>query len=118
MCHETNRAYCATIGDRSQPVWDDAPNWQKQSAITGVKFHVDHLDKGLEPSPMASHNSWLEEKRKDGWTYGPVKDAAKKTHPCFLPYDGLPMDQRLKDYLFVGVVKAFWTAAQEEEKKP
>lgn len=114
ICHEANRAYCTSIGDNSQPTWEQAPDWQKESAIKGVKFHVSHLSVGTEPSPSASHDAWLEEKRAAGWTFGPVKDAEKKTHPCFLPYDGLPMDQRMKDYLFAAIVKAFWTASQVE----
>jgi hypothetical protein len=32
VCHEANRAYCQTLGDNSQPAWDDAPEWQKDSA--------------------------------------------------------------------------------------
>ncbi len=35
--HETNRAYCETIGDFSQPSWGNAPDWQKDSAIGGVE---------------------------------------------------------------------------------
>ena len=37
---------------------------------------------------------------------GPVKDPEKKEHPCFLPYDELPLSQRIKDYLFTAVVEA------------
>lgn len=40
IAHETNRVYCATLGDTSQPAWDDAPDWQRQSAIKGVEFHL------------------------------------------------------------------------------
>lgn len=114
ICHEANRAYCETIGDNSQPTWENAPRWQKDSAIKGVKFHIAHLAAGDEPSPSASHDSWLEQKRVDGWKYGPEKNAEKKTHPCFMPYDGLPVEQRLKDYIFAAIVKATWTASQQE----
>lgn len=31
--HEVNRAYCLSIGDISQPSWEDAPDWQKKSAV-------------------------------------------------------------------------------------
>lgn len=41
-----------------------------------------------------------------GWKHGVKKDAKKKEHPCMIPYDDLPLDQRVKDALFVGVVKA------------
>jgi hypothetical protein len=111
VAHETNRAYCQSIGDLSQPRWEDAPEWQRQSAIKGVEFHLAAHAKGETPAPSASHESWLEEKRAAGWTYGPVKDAIKKEHPCFCAYDELPPEQRLKDYLFGNVVAAFVRAA-------
>ena len=113
VCHEANRAYCATIGDNSQPTWNDAPDWQKQSAIKGVDFHIATLWSGGKPSPSASHESWLAEKERDGWKYGPVKDPAAKEHPCFVPYDQLPVEQRLKDYIFSGIVESFFSASAE-----
>lgn len=109
MCHEVNRAACLAFGDMSQPSWQDAPDWQKESAIKGVKFTLAHPD----APPSASHDSWLEEKRRTGWTYGPVKDPEAKTHPCFVPYRDLPPEQKLKDYLFQAVVRTM--AAQEGE---
>lgn len=102
VAHETNRAYCASIGDDSQPVWEDAPGWQKDSAVNGVEFHLDNPDGG----PAASHESWLKEKEQDGWKYGEVKDPDKKEHPCFVLYDELPAEQKAKDALFIGVVEA------------
>jgi len=110
VCHEANRAYCATIGDNSQPSWADAPQWQKDSAINGVKFHLAAHAEGRTPPPSASHDSWLEEKRAAGWTYGVVKDPEKKQHPCFIPYDGLPTEQKVKDYLFGAIVKVYHEA--------
>ena len=106
ICHEANRAYCESLNDGSQPMWEQAPEWQRQSAINGVKFHLDALEQGIKPSPSASHESWLREKTADGWSYGPVKDPELKQHPCFVPYDQLPMEQKLKDYLFGAIVEA------------
>lgn len=102
LCHETNRVYCATHGDNSQPQWKDAPEWQKTSAINGVRFHLDNPD----AKPSHSHESWLAEKAASGWKYGPVKDPEKKEHPCFVSYDELPAEQKAKDALFIGVVNA------------
>lgn len=102
VCHEVNRAYCASIGDHSQPTWEQAPEWQQKSAITGVRFTISHPD----AKPSESHDSWLAEKTADGWKYGAVKDPALKEHPCFVPYEQLPVEQRTKDYLFQAVVRA------------
>lgn len=36
VVHEVNRAYCEALGDTSQPKWEDAPQWQRDSAMLGV----------------------------------------------------------------------------------
>lgn len=102
VAHEANRAYCATIGDDSQPPWSSAPEWQRESAVNGVAFTRSHPN----APPSASHDSWLDEKRRAGWAYGPTKNAASKQHPCLVPYEQLPLDQQRKDALFQGVVRA------------
>ena len=106
VCHEANRAYCQTIGDNSQAAWEDAPEWQRASAVKGVEFTRDNPS---APS-SASHESWLAEKQATGWKYGPVRDPEKKEHPCFVPYSELPGEQRAKDALFQGVARALLTA--------
>jgi len=102
VAHEVNRAYCVSIGDNSQPAWKDAPQWQKDSAVSGVEF----VKANPDATPDKSHESWLKEKKAAGWKYGPVKNPEKKEHPCFVPYLDLPLEQRVKDYLFQGVVRA------------
>lgn len=111
IAHEANRAYCQTIGDHTQPEWENAPTWQRQSAMKGVEFHLDALKDGRKPSPSASHEAWLAEKERDGWKYGPTKNPETKEHPCFVPYEQLPLEQRLKDYIFAAIVEAFFEAA-------
>lgn len=98
--HEANLAYCMSIGDDSQMPWELAPKWQQDSAIAGVHGVL------RGNSPEQSHEGWMALKLREGWTYGAVKDADKKTHPCLLPYSQLPAEQRVKDSLFVAVVKA------------
>src|SRR5687768_16195858 len=57
ICHEVNRAWCEFNGDTSQPSWGDAPEWQRLSAINGVRFHRANPDAG----DSASHDSWMAE---------------------------------------------------------
>lgn len=102
VCHEANRAYCASLDDHSQLAWENAPVWQRQSAIDGVRFTLFNPD----AKPSDSHNSWLAEKERSGWKYGPIKDPEKKEHPCFVPYDALPTEQKAKDYIFQAIVRA------------
>jgi len=96
MCHAINAAYCQSMGDDSQPTWEDAPDWQRNSAIAGVEMHLANPD----ATPEQSHESWYKVKEAEGWKYGEVKDMEKKEHPCFLPYEELPDEQKAKDYLF------------------
>lgn len=100
VCHEVNRAYCEALGDHSQVPWEQAPDWQIESAFDGVHLHLHNPDAG----PQASHESWMNCKLKDGWKYGPVKDAVKKEHPCIVPFDQLPVEQQAKDFIFRAVV--------------
>lgn len=99
--HEANAAYCSGIGDHSQPCWTEAPEWQRESAKAGVRAIYDNPSMG----PSAQHDSWLAEKERDGWKWGPVKDAEKKEHPCFVPYSDLPESQKAKDAIFGAVVR-------------
>lgn len=100
VCHETNKAYCDVIGDTSQKHWEDAEQWQRDSAVNGVKFAIENPD----ASPIDQHVSWMNDKVEDGWVYGEVKDSVLKTHPCLVSYSKLPIEQRLKDTLFMHVV--------------
>lgn len=102
ICHQANRALCQGMGDDTQLTWDAAPVWQIESAIKGVLFCLDNPD----APPSANHESWLKQKEEDGWIYGEVKDADKKTHPCCVPYEQLPEMQKAKDYLFKSIVGA------------
>lgn len=94
--------YCQTIGDDSQPAWADAPDWQKTSAVNGVEGILN----GTITRPEQSHEGWLAEKARTGWTYGPVKNPETKQHPCFVPYDDLPPAQQVKDAIFFAIVRA------------
>ena len=102
VCHEVNRAYCQALGDYSQSEWEDAPDWQKESAINGVQFHINNPDAG----PEASHENWMAEKLAASWVYGEEKDEAKRTHPCLVPFSELPTEQQAKDFIFRAVVHA------------
>ena len=100
IAHGINLAYSASLGDHSHLPWEETPEELKKSIEYGVKMHLENP----ETTPEQSHESWLKQKEVDGWVYGEVKDLKNKTHPCILPYDQLPAEQKTKDYLFKAVV--------------
>jgi RyR domain len=102
LAHEVNRGYCTFLGDYSQVPWEEAPEWQRQSSITGVQA----VAAGTITTPGDSHRSWLAEKERDGWRYGSVKNPETKEHPCMVEFGDLPADQQAKDFLFIATVKA------------
>lgn len=102
VCHEANRGLQAVNADPNVPVappWDELDQDMKDSILVGVK--------GVQAGNTAeqSHEQWLITKESQGWAYGPKKDAEKKTHPCMVPYDQLPVQDKVKDTLFAGIVK-------------
>lgn len=102
MTHEANLLYCRSLGDLTQVSWKDAPQWQKEAAIDGVRFLMDNK----YATPESSHENWMRRKQNDGWCYGSVKDPVKKEHPCIVAYRAMPETQRRKDHLFHAIVKA------------
>ncbi|MHA3081674.1 RyR domain-containing protein [Acinetobacter sp. ANC 5383] len=100
MCHAMNAAYYQSLGDDSQPIWDNAPDAQKQGIISGVEMYIANPD----VTPEQNHEVWYQQKQAEGWAYGKVLDPENKLHPCFLPYEELPQAQKSKDYLFRAIV--------------
>lgn len=101
-CHEANRIWCMSDGDFSQKPWAEAEEWQRDSAIKGVEFRLANPDAGKD----TQHNAWMKDKTDDGWVFGHTKDAEKKTHPCIVPFEQLPIFQQKKDALFCAIVDA------------
>jgi|SRR5208282_1755795 len=101
-CHEVIRVIQKANGEADvSPHWDEAPEWQCESAVSGVTTAA------AGQTPEGQFMLWRAAKLADGWVYGPVKDAEAKTHPCIVDdYADLPEGQRVKDALFLAVVGA------------
>lgn len=103
LCHEANRTWSRAWGTNDvQPEWDYAPAEIRQSAIAGVKFALQSPD--ITAKDM--HMNWWQTKEAAGWTLGP-KDLMSKTHPCMVPYEQLSPKERLKDHIFLSIVRGF-----------
>ena len=43
------------------------------------------------------HEVWAETRIKQGWTYGEQRNDELKTHPCLVPYEELPEEEKVYD---------------------
>ena len=105
VCHEANRQLQLIQNDMgisvSEP-WETLDRETRESAVTGVE----NIINGTVKTPIESHDNWLEFKKEHGWSFGIIKDPVRKQHPCYVPYEELPEEQRVKDDLFFAVVRA------------
>ncbi len=51
----------------------------------------------IEEMAKNVHEVWAQNRMKDGWTYGAVRDDANKKHPCLVPYEELPESEKEYD---------------------
>lgn len=100
VAYGMNAAYCAAIGDNSLPPWDEATQEHRDRIVAGVQLHLENP----EVTPEQAHERWLAAMTEAGWTYGEAKVIEAKQHPCMLPFDQLPLEQRVKDSLFRAAV--------------
>jgi hypothetical protein len=101
-CHQANKALCEAVGDTTQKDWDAADEWQRESAIKGVRFALENPD----APESAQHDAWVKDKVGHGWKYGLTKNPETKEHPCIVPFTALPLHQQAKDVLFRSIVAA------------
>jgi len=116
VCHAANRelqVIQVTLGtpgytpDTLSRPWMLVEEWEKESALLGVKAALE----GATPKEL--HSKWAANKIWEGWVYGEVKDSVAKTHPCLVEYDKLPQSELIKDYVFAGIVNAFKKASDD-----
>ena len=104
FCHESNRAYCRIIGDTVRKPWNELSGAERMSLISGVNYYRENP----MSKPDEQHDAWRKAKTALGWEYGAIRDDANKKHPCLVPYDELPREQKLKDELFRNNVDLLW----------
>jgi hypothetical protein len=94
-CHAANLAWNDAHGERTL-------SWEamRESICEGVEGAL------AGNTPEQSHQAWLRYKIEHGWQFGAVKSVEAKTHPLMIPYEQLPSGQRVKDDLFLAIVRS------------
>ena len=111
IAHEANRAHCRGLGDHSQDSWENAPDWHRRNVIKGVE----NIRLGAIRNPQDSHAGWMEQKMAAGWKNGPERDPELMTHPCLVPFEELPREQQVKNYLFFAIASTLVEWDQETQ---
>lgn len=96
----TNADYSNALGEQIA-YWDETSTEVKNSIIRGVISALRY-----DPTPEQNHQNFLDDRMKDGWTYGPEKNVELKQHPDLLPFEQLPTDQKAKNFIFLSLVKS------------
>jgi len=63
---------------------------------TDVKLPAE-LEQLVEEMSKNVHEVWAETRIKQGWTYGEQRNDELKTHPCLVPYEELPEEEKEYD---------------------
>lgn len=60
----------------------------------------------IETLAESEHARWADERRRNGWRYGPRRDDTRRVHPGLVAWPLLPEEQRDKDRLFIRALPA------------
>ena len=55
------------------------------------------LEELVEEMSKNVHEVWAETRFRQGWTYGSERNDELKTHPCLVPYEELPEEEKEYD---------------------
>lgn len=82
----------------SQP-WDTLSKEQREPVINMVRL----IQQGFPYDYV--HQIWVDRMKQDGWTWGGVKDSARKTHPCMMSWGVLPHWEQQKVVMAFHIVQ-------------
>lgn len=99
ICHKAYLQYCQAIGDYSQAPWQEAPEWQRESAKVAVKYC---LENPQSPAYLV-HNAWKEFMIQDGWKYSLFFNEQNKEHPWLTSFQELSQISQMRTELITAI---------------
>jgi hypothetical protein len=96
----TNADYSRSLGEDVQ-YWDETGPEVRASIVRGILSALRY-----NPTPEQNHQNFLDDRTKEGWTYGPEKNVELKQHPDLLPFEHLPAEQKAKNHIFLSLVSS------------
>lgn len=102
IAHEADRTLAAINGDMTVGGWNNLHGWERTSAIAGVK----HAIALPEASAATLHQLWINDKAEAGWMRGATFSLTDKKDPLLLPWNRLTPLQRLREEMFLAVVRS------------
>ena len=104
------RPWAELAPDLRQANYAQAADIPNKLRVLGYELAPGH---GLQPSEVTAtpeqieamaiheHDRWAQDRQRQGWTYGPVRDNARKHHPLLVPWEALDEIEREKDRVTV-----------------
>ncbi len=72
-------------------------NYKPQPMETSDVCLPDELNMLVEPMAKNVHEVWAQGRMGQGWTYGKKRSDVLKQHPCLIPYEELPEEEKAYD---------------------
>jgi class 3 adenylate cyclase len=89
---DSNRAQAADIPNKLNRLgYELAPS----HGLPPAKLQLTEGD--VEDLAIREHDRWMNERRRNGWTYGTVRDNSRKHHHLLVPWSELPEAEKEKD---------------------
>lgn len=97
-------AWCIQTKQEMEYRWQDlSPDFQDHIKVVIARCFAEMK----APTGKQLHERCYEDSLAAGWTYGEKMDRKKKKHPEVQPWEKLSPDQRMKDHIMSGIIRAF-----------
>lgn len=72
-------------------------NYVPQPVDTSDILLPEELNELVEQMAKNVHEVWAQSRMEQGWVYGAERSDALKQHPCLVPYEDLPEEEKAYD---------------------